>query len=330
MSEHDEWMESMGGGAGHGGGDKESYSDEWRWKHRLVEGRAQMGYTAPYAAAIGQQFVFVDLPQEEARTWTVHMSAMKFQGRNSTNGTMPARNINGGVASVNQGGATQFARNQNNAGSFGGIQYTPGAIDNDSSAQAQCWLDVTFGVGGGVETVRVDYPWAGGTFEVSGATVKIVLVGGVQPAANNTPVVSVFIVPKERPSPTPQHASLTVDFATTQPVTSGGSYQLQIPRRAVRYTIAAQDSTNTTGDTIGTVRANIIDVVQTDTVNVGASIFRIDTAAAAPFGSQPTYQNWSGGEWTFPIHPLATSLIVSQENASSDGQFSVRFDLDLG
>ena len=244
------------------------------------DARGQYGFSVSAQNAGNQQILYWD--EDHARGWTIHLVGMNYQG--GTIATPPA-----GVAT--------------------GLPETP-----DGSAVAVFQAAIDFGAYGISESVVVDYPWTGCSFEVTAASLKLRFLQPTNIVIPGTlPLIGAYAVPSIRGSGVGDKPPTLTTLVNLPPSTFG---TLQIPARARSYTLGVIDNLSTS-----------LPFYAQQQNAAGTLIYRMDNNNVAMGANVQAY---TGGQYNFPIHPWATNLQLQNSSGVSTLNLLVRFELDLG
>lgn len=219
----------------------------------------------------------INLPQQHARTWAVLLKALRFASGTLVVGPPPDTQIDQGL----------------------------------------CKVRLEWGVAGAMEEASVDYPWAGGTFSIHAATVRVYGPLDVVRQNNVQTQFAAFITPGANRDNSNMNPSFTTG---TLPITGpGGQATFDIPPRARTYlpfitdVLQTGDATGAKVDQIWQGNGNIVknDAANLSSVSVGGS-------------------NQPGALPGYPLHPRATGIQLTANVTVATRNWGIIFFLDLG
>jgi hypothetical protein len=254
---------------------------------RGIWGNSQPLFNGLAASTNNNPLVWIDLPPWMARGWTVTLLAMRYQ-----TGTLSTF---GGFSPDQQAVPTTFGINQ----------------------AVQVQLD--YGISNASErNVLIDYPWAGGSFELTCASMQVKMA----PYPNNglavSPTVGAFISPSVRGGgqlKNPPTFTVSVNIAAL------GTADIPVPARARAYSLVASNANGITN--------NVVATQQTTPAAVATST-RIDSIGGNTLGGI-AYEYYTGAVIANQvIHPLTTNIHIQNLTAALVAALVVRFELDLG
>jgi hypothetical protein len=241
----------------------------------------------------------VNMPAENAvRSWQVTLLAMQLPG-GANQAAFPA--------AIDPPPPGQY-----------GLDYVRSVVQTNDATFGAFKARVEFGTANAMERAWLDYPYSGGTFEVSAAYVRLfVEVPGAFFASffgQPPPVVGAFITPSDRPK-----AATVFPTYTQKPrlVPAGSQLAFFMPPRAYAYRVFTNESAASWGaaTTLSTYQGGF---------NGGR--IRTDLVAVTPWA---TTQANGGQDWVL-CDPTGVNVWVSHSDGLSAHTIGVQYTLDLG
>ena len=189
-------------------------------------------------------------------------------------------------------------------------------LDNQVAAdQPQYQARVVWGVDGVLETAVLDWPWAGGTLCVQGATVRVDVLANLPQLPLPTLSGSLTPVPPVQTAVTNPVLTLALALA----VSSNG--RVAVPARATAYRYYVRPTSSATAPATGTLTFQEEDAT--------ATVVKFDGLFPDALGTSSVYsqQNQQG---YIPLARGATFVRVFNTSATVTQVVSIQFLLDMG
>jgi hypothetical protein len=240
-------------------------------QHLDAWARGRLGFMQDLATAQGNQVLSVEDEEYNARSWTVTMVAHRYQ-RGIVSATLPPDNQTG---------------NSN-------VKFV-----------------IEWGVAGAMDRAVVDYPWAGISFSVAAASIRIAIPPTAVGFNPIVPMIGGFLTPKFSAHDT--DAQRGPCFTAVQTVVASATNLFAIPARARSYRMYLVGDQGT---------ANGDQFVLQQATGAGVALVLDQSAAIAP---QTLQDRWGA----FPLAAVSQIVSVTNNGATNAG-VALEFLLDMG
>jgi hypothetical protein len=275
-------------------------------------GRGNWGFSTKYTQGIQQQLLAASVPPWMARCWTIHLNALKWPGDGvglvapGTLGNWEGPDNQVLSAYVNSTDQATGFNNANNANWF----------------NAPLRLRLEWGVQGAMEVAYLDYPSSGGSFQVSGADIRLYTDGGSNASFTSVqvPIMGGFILAQEKAPSDGQFESRPLLTIPLPNINASGTLNVGVPRRAVAYRGYSRFFQNdgTLGFYPGLVQV---------TSFAGTVICTDQQGTMATAADQVAVHR---AQDVFPLSSTTQAIQVANNHATQARQYQLEFLLDFG